>query len=359
LLFLSPSQLPEPSPDWSDYERETWHFCHDWQEGKSSFVLHTSGSTGQPKPIVLSRQQMLASARLTGQALNLQPGDQALVCLNTRYIAGTMMLVRGLELGMDMSVVAPSANPLLDLPDDMPIDFTALVPLQLQTILTQTPEKMALLNRCKAILVGGAPVNAQLEEQLQVITAPVLSTYGMTETVSHVALRRLNGSERSETYTALPGVQLGVDQRGCLQITAPMTDYQCLQTNDLVALTRPNTFRWLGRADNVINSGGIKIHPERIESQLDKILLALKRPSRLIAFGMPDPALGEMLCVAIEGASWSPAIENQVKKQLATLVNRYDMPRRFFFLASFPETPTGKIDRQQIRLMIAQQSQQQ
>ncbi len=359
MLHLSPARLPEPTPEWSEYERETGRFCQEWLAGKQSFVLHTSGSTGQPKPITLSRRQMQASARMTAQTLGLQPRDAALVCLNTRYIAGTMMLVRGMEIEMELYVVAPAANPLLDLPSDTKLDFTALVPLQLQTMLSQTPEKVAMLNACKAILVGGAPVSYQLEEQLQSITAPVYSTYGMTETVSHVALRRLNGKERSEQYTALEGVQLGVDKRGCLQITAPSTEYQRLQTNDRIVLTGSNTFRWLGRADNVINSGGVKIQPEQIESQLDKVLVELKIPARFIALGIPDASLGETLCVAIEHAPFSTQLENQVKSKLAIRVGRYEMPRRLFYLPEFPETPTGKIDRQQIIRMFAQQSQQQ
>lgn len=209
---------------------------------------------------------MQASARLTGQTLGLQPGDAALVCLNVRYVAGVMMLVRGLELGLSLTIQEPSGNPLANLdPATDRFAFAAFVPLQLQTILEQTPDKMPILNGMKAIVVGGAATSLALERALQVITAPVYATYGMTETVSHIALRRLNGPDASEVFTALDGVTLGTDERGCLHSTAAATNFEQIQTNDVVELIDPAHFRLLGRADRVINSGGVKIQPERVE----------------------------------------------------------------------------------------------
>jgi o-succinylbenzoate---CoA ligase len=355
MLRILPDRLPPITDDLSLYEQESLQFCRDWAEGKEEFILHTSGSTGQPKPITLSRQQMQASARMTGKALQLQSGDRALVCLNTRYIAGTMMLVRGMELGMDMMVIEPSSHPLQPFPADAHFDFTALVPLQLETILTQSPEKLPLLQRMKAIIVGGAPVSYALEETLQRVSAPVYSTYGMTETVSHVALRRLNGSERSEVYTLLEGVHAGVDQRGCLWVSGPVTGYQTVQTNDLVEWSGTTTFRWLGRADNVINSGGVKIQLEKIEQQLDRALHELKIHHRFLAFGLPHPTWGQMLCVAIESPPFPPNLEQRLKQALSKSVGRYEVPRQFFYCPSFPETPTGKMDRKKVITLFAQQ----
>lgn len=349
MLHLYPSQLPAITPGIHAEERGILQFCHDWLSGKETFILHTSGSTGHPKPITLTRQQMEASAQMTGQTLGLQAGDTALVCLNTQYIAGTMMLVRGMVLGLEMVIIAPSSNPLLDFSPDTDFSFAALVPLQLSHILTQTPEKTTILNRMKAILVGGAAVSPLLEAQLQTIIAPVYSTYGMTETVSHIALRKLNGPERSEVYTALEGVQLGTDERGCLHITAPCTNNQLQQTNDCVELMSPTSFRWLGRFDNVLNSGGVKIQLEEVEKLLDVLLTQLNQSARAFAFGMPHPELGEKLCLCMERPSLGEAEEIYIKNEISQQLGKYAAPRQFFYLPQFPETPTGKIDRQEIK----------
>ncbi|MBC7921763.1 MAG: AMP-binding protein [Ferruginibacter sp.] len=355
LLLSTLPNLPGITPDLSEYERETLQFCQEWLSGREEFVRHTSGSTGQPKPVALSRRQMRASAQATAQALDLRSGDHALVCLPPRYIAGTMMLVRGLEVGMKMTVVEPAGNPLQSIAAGTHFDFTALVPRQLQTILAETPDKRPVLHGMKAILVGGAAVSRALEEEIQQIGAPVYGTYGMTETVSHVALRRLNGPARSDAYTALPGVRIGLDERGCLWIQAPSTDGQTVQTNDQAELTGPGAFRWLGRVDHVINSGGIKIQPAEIERYLEEVLTELRLSLRCFAFGLPHPAWGEMLCVAVESPPLSPPQEKRVKERLTQRAGRYQTPKHFLYLPQFPETPTGKVDRKKAIALLAQQ----
>ncbi len=178
------------------YLSQTLQFCKDWLLGKETFRILTSGSTGAPKPIEISRKQMLASAKATAKALDLQAGDTALVCLNTNYIAGKMMLVRGLEIGMNMIVVEPSSAPFTTINTQFPtINFYAFVPLQLLTLL-KNDIHIGTLNRAKAIIIGGAAVDKALENRLQAISAPIYATYGMTETVSHIALKRLNGTEK-------------------------------------------------------------------------------------------------------------------------------------------------------------------
>jgi len=355
MLRFFPTQLPAITPDLSVYEQETLRFCQEWATGKLEFIRHTSGSTGPPKALLLSRQHMQASARMTGKALGLRTGDRALVCLNTRYIAGTMMLVRGMELQLEMTVIEPGSNPLLDFPAETIFDFTALVPLQLETILVQSPEKRPVLDRMKAILVGGAPVSGALEKKIQSIQSPVYSTYGMTETVSHVALRRLNGPEKSDRYTTLEGVRIGTDSRQCLWVAAPSTGHQTIQTHDLVELTGPDTFRWLGRADNVINSGGVKIQPEKTEQALDRVLTRMQLSVRFLVFGLPHSTWGQMLCVALESPPLSPKREELLKQGLAERTERYEMPRHFFYQPVFPETPSGKIDRKKLIAIFAQQ----
>ena len=213
---LVPQHIFEtPAPE-DAYFRQAWEFCRLYASGQETFVLHTSGSTGTPKPIALTRAQMQASARVTQRALDLRAGQQALVCLNVGYIAGTMMLVRGMELGLTMHIVAPSSQPFAALPHDLAIDFVAVVPLQLQAMLDVG--QASVLNTLGVIIVGGAPVSEQLLEGIQRRSVPVFSTYGMTETVSHVALRRLNGAEATDSYWLLEGVEAATDERGCLRL---------------------------------------------------------------------------------------------------------------------------------------------
>ena len=303
---------------------------------------------------------MRASAYLTGQTLGLLPGDEALVCLNIRYVAGVMMLVRGLELGMPMTLIEPEANPLASFdPATTHLAFTALVPLQLQTILGETdPEKRAdyltSLNNMKAILVGGAATSPTMEQALQVITAPVYATYGMTETVSHVALRRLNGPDKTPFFTALDDVDLGIDNRGCLHITAAATNFERIQTNDVVELVDPMHFRLLGRADRVINSGGVKVQPERVEQLIQESLVRSGQtvPPRLFVAGLPDDRLGQRVVVVCEQVALATeqwiALQTIVREQLGT----YAVPKEQITVAQFAETPTGKVDQPTILAQI-------
>lgn len=338
-----------PAATLSDNSQAALAFCHAWLSGQAEFTLHTSGSTGAPKPIPVRREQMEASARLTGQAIGLRAGQHALVCLPTQYIAGRMMLVRGLVLGLNMTVVEPASDPLAGLAADRPFDFTALVPLQLQTILAGSPAGIARLDQMHAILIGGGPVSPDLLAHLQVIRAPIYHTYGMTETVSHVALRRLNGPAASEDFVPLPGVQLGLDERGCLTIRAPMTRDELLVTNDLVDVHADGSFRWLGRWDNVINSGGVKVQVEKVEAALEKILPTLAEgqlAGRTFFVGpLPDARLGQVVTLVLEGdvveGDWQTVLQTALQPHLS----RYEIPRRFYTVAALQRTPTGKIDR--------------
>lgn len=321
-------------------------FIDAWQSGQERFTLHTSGSTGTPKPIELTRSQMRASAHLTGQTLGLQPGDAALVCLNTRYIAGIMMLVRGLELGLPMTIVEPVSNPLaLAETEGKSFAFTALVPLQLQTILTETPEKKAILDGMKAILVGGAATSPALEALIQSITAPVYATYGMTETVSHIALRRLNGPDASDVFTALTGVDLGTDERDCLHITSAATNFERIQTNDVVDLIDPTHFRLLGRADSVINSGGVKVQPEAIERLIQATLAGAGLSPRLFIAGLPDDRLGQRVVLVLENCSLTDAQWTTSQQVVRDTLGAYSVPKAWHTVDAFSETATGKIDR--------------
>jgi len=339
----------------SDYERHVLQFCQQWLAGQETFTLQTSGSTGQPKAIQLTRAQMVTSAHWTGQALGLRAGDRALVCLSVAYIAGMMMLVRGFELGLQVTVIEPVSRPLAQFPPTVRFDFTAMVPLQLHATLHGAPHEGAILDAMKAVLIGGAPISLALEEHSQRVQVPLYHTYGMTETVSHIALRRFNGSQRSDCFIPFDEVRLGVDARGCLTITSALTRGETLQTNDLVELQADGSFRWLGRIDNVINSGGVKVHIEKVERALEAWLLhyqtGIYAERRFFIGPLAHPRLGHAVVAVIEGepcgdaAISALAVETALRTHIQQALTPYEVPRKVYFVPQLLETPTGKIDR--------------
>lgn len=330
------------------YFQATLSFCRQWLSGVSSFMLYTSGSTGTPKPITITRSQMEASARMTIKALQLDTSDTALVCLNTAYIAGKMMLVRGFEAGMDLVIVQPSSLPFIEVPAGMTIHFTAMVPLQVQaTLASEDVNQAARLNELKALLIGGAAVSYPLQQAIhQNITAPVYSTYGMTETVSHIALKRLNGPEQ-KAYKVLNGIHIGTDERGCLTIQGTVTNGQQLVTNDVVQLTDAKHFIWIGRADHIINSGGVKIFPEKVESVIAQILHQATVTVRFFIAGIPDTRLGEKVVLVLEGNPLQPHTEEKLRASLSQQLHPYELPKHIYYVREFTTTATGKIQRQQ------------
>lgn len=330
--------LSMPAPT-DIYFQQAWAFCQSYLSGQEAFFLQTSGSTGLPKSICLTRTQMQASTFITKQALGLEKGQNALVCLNTAYIAGTMMLVRGMEIGLTLHIVPPSADPFLALPSNISIDFAAFVPLQMQTLLEQ--RKHDLLNQLKVIIVGGAAVGSHLLTEIQSLEVPVFSTYGMTETVSHVALRKLNGADASEYFKLLEGIETATDERGCLRLRGAVTNNEWIQTNDVVAFMDNRHFQLLGRADNIINSGGIKIQLEKVEQAIEKIW---SDSSRCFVWWKPDIRLGQKLILVVENDQIYDL--NDFRKDLESLLNPYEIPKEVLFAKKFMETPTGKVDKQ-------------
>ncbi|WP_310392175.1 AMP-binding protein [Hymenobacter sp.] len=336
-----PAQLHEPV---NGYEARVLDLVRQWLTGTQAFTLTTSGSTGTPQAIVLRRRQLEASARRTGDFFDLGPGDRALVCLNCEYIGGLMMLVRGLERNMHLTVVEPQGNPLLDLvAPDAEFDFAAFVPLQLRALLAanQAPR----LNAMKALLVGGATVDAALAEATRGLRAPVYHTYGMTETCSHVALRRLNGPGASTAYRVLTGIAAGQDARGCLTLRGDVTDDQLIITNDQVQLLDAHNFEWLGRADFMINSGGVKVPAEKVELVLDVALAEIGEARRCFVAGRPDERLGQAVAAFIEGPSLSAELEKRLQELLAERLGRYERPRQLVYVPAFQATASGKLDR--------------
>jgi o-succinylbenzoate---CoA ligase len=327
------------------YEAKVLEFCRNWLNGQLEFVVRTSGSTGTPKDISLTREQLEISARRTLAFLNLQKKDRLLVCLNVEAIAGMMMVVRGFVGGLHLTIVEPIANPIAFSKPEQPFDFISFVPYQLETILSERPAKKLVLDFAKAILVGGAPVSTDLEKKISSLKAPVYLTYGMTETVSHIALRRLNGPEPEPYYMVFEGIKLGLDKRGCLTIKGDVTQNEKIITNDLVDLHDNKTFTWLGRADNTVNSGGYKVQLEKVEVQLAQALLDLNINSRSFVTSVPDAKLGSKLIAVIENKALEPEVETNIKKELAKSLTKYEQPKEFLYLNPFFSTASGKIDK--------------
>jgi O-succinylbenzoic acid--CoA ligase len=343
----------------NDFEAQTLDFCHQWFSEFAEFNLTTSGSTGKPTFIQLTRSQMKASAEATVQFLNLGKDTQALICINTAYIGGKMMLVRGLEYDWDLYVISPSSNPFrliqeqIQCSDDellthlkkLAFDFVALVPLQMEALLNDTLDFSEILNGMQSIILGGGTVSHSLTKKIQQLSVPVYHTYGMTETVSHIALRLLNGQNADEYFETLPKVKIKQDERGALTILSPTTEMQWIQTNDLVEIISENQFIWKGRADNVINSGGIKIHPEILEVKIEKVMQQMGWQNDFFLAGISDDKLGEQLILVIEG-EWEESEKLALfKKILSKKVNKYEFPKKIVYLEQFIKTNTQKIQR--------------
>ncbi len=327
------------------YFKQAVDFCGRWLAGAVKFTIHTSGSTGEPKPIIISRAQMIASARMTAEALNLPGnGGRALVCLNVAYIAGMMMLVRGMVLDWNLTIVAPGGNPLAGLPYDTQFDFVAMVPLQLQSILSN-PATQTQVGRCGKILLGGAAVSLDLERKVWELDVPVYLSYGMTETVSHVALRRLNGDEPESDFRMVGDIAFGTDVRGCLWVNGAVTNFVKIQTNDLVTITSDRTFTWLGRVDSVINSGGVKIQLDKIDRAVEAVLQDLALRGDYFSWHEPDPILGQKLVLFIK-TSDAEIDQHAILTKLTDRLTRYEIPKAVYFVKNFRRTPTDKLDRQ-------------
>ena len=306
-------------------------FVKEWLSNNDFIELKTSGSTGDPKIMLVEKNQMLASAALTAGYFEFQKGQHALLCLPVQYIAGKMMVVRSMLSGLNLICLPPSGNPLSALPAGAVIDFAPLLPMQLEAA-TST-------ENIKTILLGGAPAAPQLEKRIQSCPSKIFHGYGMTETLSHVALRRVNGPLHSDVYEALQGIEFEKDERGCLVIHVPFLRTSVI-TNDVVELLSTTTFTWKGRIDFVVNSGGIKLFPEEIER---KIATQISYP--FFIAGIPDERFGEQLCLFIESGDLDEKQINFLKTTLQCHLDKYEMPRHIFTTEKFIKTNSGKINR--------------
>ena len=315
----------------ANYEISIGNFIQEWLDNNDYVVVKTSGSTGVSKNLVLSKQKMISSAKATGTFFKLPENTNALLCLPSNYIAGKMMLVRAMVLGWNLHVVAPGKNTISH--DDTDYDFVAMVPYQVQYSLKS-------LNKIKKLIIGGAAISKKLNDQLQGIDTEVFATYGMTETISHIAVRRINGLAKSNNYTALPRVRFSLDKRNCLMIDAPEVSVEKVISNDVVKLISPTSFEYLGRIDDVVNSGGIKLFPEQIESKLASYI---DRP--FIIASEKNETLGERLILIIEDATTQ---ENSDFKEAFLSLSSYERPKKIYTFSKFPFTETGKIKRMEL-----------
>lgn len=307
-----------------DFEKPVGDFILDWFDSKSYLEVKTSGTTGNAKTIQIPKQAMVNSALATGDFFELRPGDKVLHCLPVKYIAGKMMLIRAMILGLDMDFVAPNSHPL-EHNDALKYDFVAMVPLQAKHSVKQ-------LKKVKKLIVGGAKMEKSLETALSKLPTIVYETYGMTETITHIAARKIG----EKSFTVLPNVTISYDDRNCLVIHAPSISDDVIVTNDLVELLNENQFVFLGRIDNVINSGGIKFIPESIEEKLSG-----KIDSRFFITGKPDKELGQKVVLVIEGESFA------VDTAIFDALDKYEKPKEIIFVAQFKETENGKILRKE------------
>ncbi|MBO5684468.1 MAG: AMP-binding protein [Akkermansia sp.] len=339
-MTITPATLPDWRENRSGIHAELADFLSAWWSDLPTMELHTSGSTGKPKRILATKAAMRASATATCQAFDLRPGHTALLALPLRYIAGQMMVVRALVGGLHLITTEPASTPLAGITAS--IDFAPLVPMQVTRTLAQEDGAQQLA-RVRTLLLGGGFIDAALEEQLQELPCRVFTSYGMTETLSHIALREANGPHRSDWYTPLPGITLSLTHEGTLQISAPYLHVYNLITNDLAEIAGDGTFRILGRVDAVINSGGVKIHAEEIEQTIHHLAGLC-----VLALPLPHPVLGQCVALLWEGPSDA---ECAIQSACATLP-KYHRPHLIKRVA-LPRTASGKVARKQAAALLA------
>ena len=311
-----------------DFEKEIGLFLLDWFDDNDFILTKTSGTTGKPKEIKIFKQAMVNSAIATGDFFNLKPSDKALHCLPSQFIAGKMMLIRAIILGLEIDLVAPTGKFSIN---NKEYDFAAMVPLQVE-------HNFENLSHFKKVIIGGTKLSPALVAKLNKIkSTKFYETYGMTETITHIAIRDL----KRPNFKLLPGITISQDNRDCLVIDAPRISTEKIITNDIVKIISKKQFKWIGRVDNVINSGGLKLFPEQIEEKLSsKINLPFFISS------LPDKSLGNKVVLFIEGKA-----KDFESNSLFETMDKYEKPKEVIFLDKFVYTNTGKINREKSKII--------
>ncbi|UKB80384.1 AMP-binding protein [Chryseobacterium sp. MEBOG07] len=315
----------------TEFEKKVKIFLEEWFSEKTGVNVQTSGSTGIPKIFEIEKKKMINSAVMTCNFLGLEEGNTALLCLPVEYISGKMMIVRSVERILKLRIAEPSLKPVENLEEE--IDFCAMTPLQVENSL----EKLHLI---KNLIIGGAAVSESLKNKIlqkNLSTSNrIFETYGMSETLSHIALKQLV-PQQEDYFTAFENVSISLDDRGCLKIFAPNVNVEELQTNDLVDVRNEKQFKFLGRIDNVINSGGAKIFPETLE-----VLVKKELPNEAVFIGLPDESLGQKLILVIEGGKSDEVIR---KISEIPFEKNFHKPKEIIFINEIPRTPNGKVNR--------------
>lgn len=332
---------PESLSPQTEFEEKVISFLKEWQSDSTKVPVQTSGSTGIPKVFEIEKSKMLNSARMTCNFLNLKEGDAALLCLPVEYISGKMMVVRALERKLKLSVATPSAKPVQNL--NVTVDFCAMSPLQVENSLHK-------IHFIKNLIIGGAQVSQSLKNKISQslkdknTETTVYETYGMSETLSHIALKQIYPVSE-EYFSVFKGIEIALDERRCLKISAPALHPEILQTNDLVEIKDDRHFKFLGRIDNVINSGGLKIHPEELESLLHRYI-----PREAAFLGVNDEKLGQKLVLVIEGDQNKDLTSqlDEALKETEKTFSKNHLPKTIHFIPVFPRIPNGKLNRKEL-----------
>lgn len=326
--YVLPKDLEE------DYLLEFWSMIQKLLDDKTYIEVQSSGSTGKPKIIQLDKKKLIASAQMTCNFFQLKDKHTALLCLSTKHIGGLMMIVRAFYSGMNLMVQKASANPLLNIQEK--INFIALVPYQVQTCLAQNPEK---LRNIDLVLIGGGAIQKQLEEEIDQNKIKAYSSFGMTESISHFAVREIG---KEEYYQCLEDIEIELSKRATLILHAPHLLDEKLETNDLVEIVGKDKFIWLGRSDFAIESGGLKMHPEQIERVLEKHF-----KERILISSIPSVEFNNELILIIEGE------KRAIDEKIFNALNAYERPKKIFFLDAFVES-NAKINRIKTREKLMQ-----
>lgn len=320
------------------FEKKVIQFVQEWFSDTPTVSVQTSGSTGVPKVFEVEKKKMRYSAEMTCRFLELKHEDSALLCLPVEYISGKMMIVRSIERKLRLHITEPSLHPLQNLETE--IDFCAMTPLQVEHSL----DKIHLI---KKLIIGGAAVSEALKKKInekllqrtadnEQPTTIVYETYGMSETLSHIALKEIFPNEQ-QYFQLFQGVEISQDPRGCLTINAPQLNSEILQTNDIIELKNTQEFRFLGRADHIINSGGAKIYPEQLEAMVKKVI-----PNEVVFLGIPDERLGQKLILVVEGTK---SVVLNEKLSNIHYQPKFHQPKEIVFVEKIPRTPNGKVNR--------------
>ncbi|MFC2097366.1 AMP-binding protein [Bacteroidota bacterium] len=353
ILKFSSSEMPHRFTDWSKnvlispslgWKKDIARTILLWFNTNDFIVIETSGSTGTPKKIKLLKKHMISSAYLTINKFHLKEDQTTLLCLPAKYIAGMMMVVRAIIAKMNLVICPPSVDPIEFFKYSMKIDFAPMLPMQLYNISNNKKSLTYLQENFKTVLLGGGSVSEKLKKHIQKLSVNVYESYGMTETITHIAVKKLNTKNKQLNFKPFQGINIGKDKRNCLVIDLQKLYNKTIITNDIVKIQSDNGFMILGRIDNVINTGGLKIIPEKLENKIEDIY-----NNNFIISSIPDDELGEKIVLIIERPGLNQQEKDAVHTKLKNTLAKKEIPKDIFTLNKFIYTKNNKINRLETR----------